>query len=187
MRSFDCYVSLSTGEGFAIGPRESLALGIPVIITNNTAHKTICQEGFVKSVPSNIIIPGTYYDFENDQKGYGFDCSIDDAARALKEIYDNYDFYLNKAQKGREWVKQYLKENMTKKYLNLIKPTKILLGNKNIITDDYLMTNSISLYQKYLKIIYKNYCHYKLSKLSNCNIFFKHYKLGYYNHLIHKP
>ena len=53
--TFDCYVNLSKGEGFSIPPRESLALGIPCIISDNTAHKTICDSGLVLPVTSKIL------------------------------------------------------------------------------------------------------------------------------------
>ena len=60
MASYDCYVNISKGEGFSIGPREALALGIPCILSNNSAQKTICHSGLVRSVPSNIPAPPPY-------------------------------------------------------------------------------------------------------------------------------
>jgi len=184
MSSFDCFVSLSTGEGFAVPPREALASGLPLIITNNTVHKTICKNDFVKCIPANIIIPGTYFGFPDNEKGYAFDCDIDDATNALNEIYKNYQLHLNKAQKGREWTKQYLKENLKEKYLNLIKPIRIFLGPDNIVTDDYLMTNSISLYQKYLKLIYKNYIDHVNNNYVKNNNYCNYYNYLFLNHYL---
>ena len=46
-RDIDCYVLVSKAEGFSITPREALAAGIPCILSNNTAHKTICETGLV--------------------------------------------------------------------------------------------------------------------------------------------
>jgi hypothetical protein len=34
----------------------------------------------------------------------------------------------------------------------MAKPSKVLLGDRNEITNDYLMTDSKELYEKYLKI-----------------------------------
>ena len=56
MMSLDCYVLLSKGEGFSITPREALALGKPCIITDNTAHTSIVNTGYVYAVPS-VIAP----------------------------------------------------------------------------------------------------------------------------------
>lgn len=156
MQSFDCFVSLSRGEGFAIPPREALALGIPVIISDNTAHSTICKTGLVKPVDSNIIVPAIYSVFGGKQIGFNFDCTVEDSSQALKDVYNNYSMYLKKAVQGREWVKQYLKDNIQKKYLSLAKPEKIIFGDKNIITDNYIVTDSKSLYEKYEKIINQN-------------------------------
>ena len=155
--SLDCYLFLSKGEGFSITPREALAAGIPCIVSNNTAQKTICDSGFVYAVPSKIKEAGIY-DFngpENLKKsqdiGYQFNCSLKDSCEGLKTVYSNYDIYIKKAEKGRLWVQQYTPEHLKKKYLSLLKPQKVLLGKKNIITDTYLMTDSKKLYKKIRK------------------------------------
>ncbi|CDK30746.1 glycosyltransferase [Candidatus Babela massiliensis] len=131
MKSLDCYVLVSKGEGFSLTPREALALGIPCILSNNTAHEVICQTDYIKSVK---------------------DLTIDNVALAVEEVYNNYEQYLLKAQQAREWVKQYTYQNLEQKYINLIKPYKIILGTENLITDKYLMTNSKHLYNKYITI-----------------------------------
>lgn len=131
MKSLDCYVLVSKGEGFSLTPREALALGIPCILSNNTAHEVICQTDYIKSVK---------------------DLTIDNVALAIEDVYNNYEQYLLKAQQAREWVKQYTYQNLEQKYINLIKPYKIILGTENLITDKYLMTNSKHLYNKYLTI-----------------------------------
>ena len=48
-------------------------------------------------------------------------------------------------------VSQYSWNNLKYRYLNLVKPKKIILGDKNEVTDDYFMTNSKKLYRKYLR------------------------------------
>lgn len=153
LKSLDCYVTFSKGEGFSITPREAMALAIPCIVSNNTAHKTICNSCYVYSVESSLIEPHTA-----DGKefcGFDFNCSSINARRALKYVYENYNVALKKAINAREWVKQYLPDQLRAKYLNLFFPKKILLGDFNIITNDYLMTNSIKLFKKYKSIRYK--------------------------------
>jgi len=154
MKSFDCYVNISKGEGFSMTPREALALGIPCIVSNNMAQKTICNTGFVRAVPSKILEPATNnYNPQiygkNVPLGYWFNCNIKDVRKSLRAVYNNYKLYLMKARKGREWVKQYRWQNLKQKYLNLIKPKKVIFGKQNLITNEYLMTNSITLYKKY--------------------------------------
>lgn len=157
LASFDCYINLSRGEGFSFIPRECFALGIPVIITHNTASMTICDSGFVHAVPSTIKGPANkhYNMLFGEQCGDQFDCRIKDVVKALREVYNNYSEYINKARQGREWVRQYDSTNPTLQalYQTLIKPKNIVLGSENLINDGTITTNSINLYSKYQEII----------------------------------
>lgn len=149
-KSLDCYVSLSRAEGFSIQPREAMALGIPAIVTDNTAQSTICKSGFVCSVASNILEPAVYTGWGTF--GKRFDCTIDDVASAFLDMFENYETYLAKTAEAREWVQKYEFKNLKKIYLNLIKPKNVILGDENKITEEYLMTTSQSLYDKYKKL-----------------------------------
>ncbi|MES2345818.1 MAG: glycosyltransferase [Chlamydiota bacterium] len=146
-KTLDCYVSASKGEGFSIQPREAMALGIPVIATNNTAQETICNSGYVRSIPSKIEEPALYW----WGKVYGkqFDCEINDIAKAFLDMFENYDYYLKQTADAREWVHSYEFKNLKNRYINLVKPKKVILGEKDEITDEYLMTTSKTLYNKY--------------------------------------
>lgn len=152
LRSLDCYVLLSKGEGFSITPREALALGKPCILSCNTAHQTICEAGFALGVPSNIqeraLYPGLggYY-------GYNFNCNVDDVRKALREVNTNYQTYANKAEQGREWVKRYLWPNLRGNFLTLIKPKEVIRGKENSIRNGSIVTNSDALYKKYKRLI----------------------------------
>ncbi len=85
--------------------------------------------------------------------GYQFDCTVRDARKAMQSVYKHYNYHLARAAKGREWVKRYLPENLSDKYINLVKPKSIVLGDENIIGDTFLMTNSKTLYEKYQHIL----------------------------------
>lgn len=154
IESFDCFVNISKGEGFSLCPREALALGIPCILTNNTAQITICNSGIVREVPCPLIEPATYWAglFNNQPLGFFFTCTKEDVKAAMRDVYSNYYFYQQKAAVGPFWVSQYKWTNLKNKYLSLIKPKKVLLGDKNEIADDYLMTNSPKLFKKYKRV-----------------------------------
>lgn len=153
-KSADCYVSLSKGEGFSIQPREAMSLGIPVIATDNTGQSTICQSGLVKAIASTILEPAYYFKMQFPS-GYRYNCDVDSVAAALKDMYNNYFQYVSKAQEARNWASQYDYSNGTlkKQYQSLIYPKKVLLGSQNKITEEYLMTDSKELYEKYQKLI----------------------------------
>jgi hypothetical protein len=152
MSTLDCYVSLSKGEGFAIPPRQALALGLPVMLSDNTAHSTLCKSTFAVPVESKLPIPA-YYALYNDKFGNFFDCKIEAAAQAMKMVYQRYDYFYKKAQQGKQWVKQYLPENLRPYYVTLVKPKKVVLGNRDALERDCIYTTSRSLYEKYLAVI----------------------------------
>ena len=154
MTSLDCYVLLSKGEGFSITPREALALGIPCILANNTAQKTICDTGFVYSVPSLIFELAYKPMFGNLYIGHNFNCHIEDSIKAFHAMVNNYAYYKEKARDGKKWVEQYTKPSLRARYKNLIKPSKIVLGNRNSIEEECLTTTSYELYCKYKKLAF---------------------------------
>lgn len=157
-RSIDCYVNLSKGEGFSIQPREAMALGIPVIITNNTAQQTICCSGLVKSVPAPISMPAErrWGGMLESAQIYGkeFDCRVEDASQAFLEVYRNYDRFISSNHQARSWAKQYDYSVLRAKYLTLVRPKRVILGAQNEIHDNCIFTDNISLYLKYKNLTY---------------------------------
>jgi glycosyltransferase involved in cell wall biosynthesis len=85
--------------------------------------------------------------------GYQFDCLTKDAREAMRDVYEHYNHYVNLAKQGKNWVKNYLAENLSAKYFSLIKPKVIYLGKENMINEDFLITNSKALYEKYKLIL----------------------------------
>jgi glycosyltransferase involved in cell wall biosynthesis len=152
--SLDCYVFPSGGEGFSITPREALALGKPCILSNNSAHLTINESGATIPLKSETKVPAHYEIFGNKQIGFYDDCSVDDLATLMVEVVSNYDQYLEKAKGGREWVSKYLLPELKPTYLNLLKPTEIVFGDKNVVDKKKLMTSDKKLYSK-LRSVFK--------------------------------
>lgn len=154
MKSLDAYVLLSKGEGFSITPREALALGIPCIISNIGAHKTICDTNFVKGVTFNIpVISPFYIAMFNDTCGYQFAGTINDAADAFLDVYKNYPSYKIKAFEGKNWVHRYLRNNVANDYTTFVNPKSVTLGSEDRIIDGHIETTSKKLYVKYSYLI----------------------------------
>lgn len=152
--SFDAYIIASKGEGFSITPRELIAMGKPVIITNNTAHKTICDAGVVTPIRSNIEAP-IYYDAFGQFCGTNFDCEKDDIKKALRFVFNNYNELLKTNDYKKKWVMQYDWSIIKDKYNTLLNPKKIIYGTKNQILDKgLLMLSDKNLVKKFSKIIY---------------------------------
>ncbi|MFS8563828.1 MAG: glycosyltransferase family 4 protein [Rhabdochlamydiaceae bacterium] len=151
-QNIDCYVSLSLGEGFSIQPREAMALGIPSIITDNTGQSTICASGLVRTVPSANTRPAFYQLYQN-YHGVCYDCTLEDVTCALRDVYENYDHYLQQGSAAREWSRKCSFDQLKPLYLGLIKPKRIILGTINKITPDCLFTNSKELCEKFNKLL----------------------------------
>lgn len=149
--SLDAYVLLSKAEGFSITPREAMARGIPCILSDNTAHITLCKSNLVKAVPSFIKEPA-YCHHYSQYIGYYFNTSLDDARKALSDVYYNYPTYLKKSAQARVWVQRYLWSNLKPYYLSLVKPPNVELGKENKVTPQGIVTSSISLFNKYKMI-----------------------------------
>jgi len=152
LQNIDCYVSPSKGEGFSIQPREAMALGIPVICTNNTGQIEICESELVSSIDTNVLeaalYPWGYYYGKNST------CTVDELANALVEMKENYDHYLQKGEEARDWALQYDFSNLKSLYKTIIQPEKIHLGDCNRIEEDCLITSSQALYDKYNRIFF---------------------------------
>lgn len=152
----DVFVSLTKGEGFSIQPREAMAMGLPVVISDNTAHKTILKTGlaFGVSCPTSAIAHNA---FLHCTCGVEYIADVEEAAKVLRDLYENYDHALNQASTRREWAKNYRFENLKGVYLNLVKPKKLILGDHNEITEEALITTSVDLYNKYKRLSTSRY------------------------------
>jgi glycosyltransferase involved in cell wall biosynthesis len=151
IKSLDCYVFISKGEGFSITPREAMACAIPVILSDNTVHKTIVKSGFVYPIKSKIRVKSMFQIYFKDNVGFQYDCNEIDIANGMKDIYLNYDIYKNIAKRGKEWVKKYSFQSIKGIYLSLFKPRYITLSDNNNLIDGGIITNSINLYNKLIK------------------------------------
>lgn len=152
MSGLNCYVSVSKGEGFSIGPREALAMGVPAIVTNSTAQKNICDSGCVLSVECKTKEPA-YYEIFRSNVGRYDDCSIEDIQIALRQMYANYEFYCKKSGEGKEWAKKYSFESLKSKFQTLIRPSQVVFAEEDIIEYECIKTSNRRLLKKYRKLI----------------------------------
>lgn len=148
MSKWDCLILISKGEGYSITPRLAMGLGIPTILSNHTAHKTLCNSGYPLGIDFNIL-EESKSEFYSEPIGYNFNCDINDVCKALREMYNNYKLYLEKAKFSREWVRQYLPINLADYYSQILKCNSIYLGTEDKIYPDKIITKSLELFKKY--------------------------------------
>jgi glycosyltransferase involved in cell wall biosynthesis len=150
-KTLDMLVNVSKGEGFSIQPREAMALGIPVLLSNNTAQCSIVKSAFVQSLETRIEKPCLYKNL-NGIYGHNFDFEIDELVEALKAAYDNRLKFLEEAENNKAYAASFEYSKIKHLYKNIIKPEKIVLGDVNRILDDGIMTDSLELKQKYERL-----------------------------------
>ncbi len=151
MAGLDCYVLISKGEGFSITPREAMALGIPCILSNNTAHKTICDSGYVRAIECPYRFSAYYPMTHAYVPGCDFDCDIQEVQKALREVYEQYQLYYARAQQAKSWALQYEWVKIMHYYETMFNPQQVVLGDHNAIEGTILISTSEALVEKYKK------------------------------------
>jgi glycosyltransferase involved in cell wall biosynthesis len=119
LTSLDAYVMLSMGEGFSVTPREAMALGLPVILSENTGHHTICESGLVNGIRTKTEIPA-FYEVFNRNIGEFFLPDVVAAADSIRNIFDQRDTIYSDAGKRRDWAAQYDVANLKGLYIDTI-------------------------------------------------------------------
>jgi hypothetical protein len=150
--SLDAYVLPSSGEGYSVTPREAMAMGIPCILSNNTAHKTICKTKLVVSIESTKQIPA-YYKVFGGICGNKFKIEQKYLQKALRNCFTNYHTYIKKNKSLRKFAEKYQCSNLFDSFVALVKPNHVVLHDTNKVSKGILMTNSKVLYEKYRNLI----------------------------------
>ncbi|WP_188079175.1 glycosyltransferase [Actinotalea subterranea] len=70
LESLDVYVNASAGEGYSVGPREALALGKSLVITDLGAHRALFGPPGVFKVEGLHDAPAVYPEIDNRQFGF---------------------------------------------------------------------------------------------------------------------
>jgi glycosyltransferase involved in cell wall biosynthesis len=154
MTSLNCLVLPSSGEGFSISPRESLALGLPTIISKNTSHLDLAGIPGVLFIPSDNEIPAVA-DFDGLKVGMQYDVNESDISISLREMYDNYGFYKQEALKNDCDNLKISYSSLANDYLTLIEPKQIVFSDKNSIDpiNKIIYTNCANLLKKYNEML----------------------------------
>ncbi|MFT8680424.1 glycosyltransferase family 4 protein [Gluconacetobacter sp.] len=103
-KACDVYVSLHRSEGYGYGPAEAMALGKPVIMTRYSST------GEFESGENCIMIDGPLIHVENDEYLYQVpemvwaDPDIDQAARAIRLLYDDPNYARKLGGKAAETI-----------------------------------------------------------------------------------
>ena len=129
--SIDCFVSYSLGEGYSIVPREFLAAGKPVILTDSFAHAEILKDlrligdnlafGVDADIPTHAHCPHVY---DGGPFGIQFEPILLSGIQALKDCYTQRHSLSDSdlVTKRRSWAQAYDISALTPLYRSIIEP-----------------------------------------------------------------
>ncbi len=147
LNKVDCYLDINKGNGYNLKTLEFMALGTPIIIADHPLNAPFTKHIF-HCVATN---PTVHFDERLRPNGQYWQAATDQVAAAMLNVFYNYEETLEHASTYREFAKQFSKEQITKKYLTMLKPKKVMLGEINKISEELLVTNSKELLEKYNK------------------------------------
>ena len=159
IESSDCFISLSMGEGYSIVPRQFLAAGKPVILSDCLAHAEILSElrglgdGLGFGVDSSIPVPAHYPHINGGGVfGLQYDTFKPSACFVLEHVFRIKDtlFSPDKIALRKEWASRYDINTLTPLYKSIVQPAfcRMSTGNEleygGITTSDANLASRVS-------------------------------------------
>lgn len=87
LSSMDIFVNCSRGEGYSIGPREAMALGKVVVLSDIAAHHDLLGVPGVFAIAPTISVPARYPEINNQIFGKQKTVTVDAVRKVLREAY----------------------------------------------------------------------------------------------------
>lgn len=88
IESLDVFVNCSRGEGYSIGPREALALGKVLVLSDIGPHRDLFGVPGSFDIPVTIAFPARYPEIDNQIFGRQYSPTVADTRSALRRAYD---------------------------------------------------------------------------------------------------
>lgn len=123
--TFDFFVSCSRGEGYSIGPREALALGKGLILSEIGAHRDLFGVGGVIGVPTTVRVPARYPEIDNQIFGHQYAVEEGNVCSALRRavtLARNSELAESRTQR-RDRAAEFAFSKLSTDYAEVINPT----------------------------------------------------------------
>jgi glycosyltransferase involved in cell wall biosynthesis len=126
VRSMDCFISVSRGEGFGLMPLQAISAGVPTIVSNAHGHREFSDLA-THRIPTRLVPTnhGTWRDVgEWDEPEFGAILS------AIQDVYDNRERYREQAEMYAGEVSAFNWNTAADQLLQVVKPSGRLVENK---------------------------------------------------------
>lgn len=122
LRALDVYVSGSRGEGYSIGPREALALGKLVVLSEVGGHRVLRSSEGIFLVPAPIKLPAIYPEIDGMLVGNQFGVEESAFSDALKsaQVMSLQKSTSNSASERRRLASEFSYSSQLPNYLSAI-------------------------------------------------------------------
>ncbi|MGA7181524.1 MAG: glycosyltransferase [Thiobacillaceae bacterium] len=150
----DCFISLSKGEGYSIVPRQFLAAGKPVLLSDCFAHSEILAglsalgENLGFGVDASIPVPGEYIHIERGAIfGLQYDVYGPSASRMMAKVYEQRKLLsgLDQIRLRRQWATQCDLRTLAPLYKSIIQPAFCRMSTGNELEFGGITTSDANL------------------------------------------
>lgn len=118
VRSSDCFVFPSRGEGFGMTPVEAMSMGMPCVISSWGGMSEYFDEDIHYGFKG--ALKDAEYDRDGDDFGVWTVADTQDLARAMREVYQNQDEARARGKKGVAIATRYSYEKTAQSFIDLI-------------------------------------------------------------------
>ena len=126
VRSADCFISVSRGEGFGLMPLQAISAGVPTILSDAHGHREFSDLAThripTRSVPTNEGVWQNMGDWDEPE--------FDAIFSAIQDLYDNRDRYRQQAETHAGEVCAFNWDTAADQLLQAVKPTENRVSGK---------------------------------------------------------
>lgn len=120
----DCFLSTTLGEGWGLTTTEAMAVGLPVILSDNTTARYLLgdneERGYLVGIGNNDPIDMWTVPYGNSDAPRQ-NVSAKEVARQLKEVYVNRDQAKKKGELARKWCEERTWAKVNEQWVELFK------------------------------------------------------------------
>ena len=122
IKKADCFVSPTLGEGFGLPGLQSMALGVPIIITNYSGCQDYANSETATLIePSGMIVLNTLDKIPQFNNQKWAHIKVEDVAKSMRYAFENVDTIKKKAIFAAEFVaKEFSYDATVKRFDNLL-------------------------------------------------------------------
>lgn len=120
VRSADCFISVSRGEGFGLMPLQAISAGVPTIVSDAHGHREFSDLA-THRIPTRLV-PTNHGEWHN--LGDWDEPEFDAIFSAIKDLYDNRDRYRQQAETHAGEVGAFNWDTAADQLLKVVQPTE---------------------------------------------------------------